>query len=291
MTALLIDSSHRPWIIGASVLALAALGSHWWLDRQTPGGLTGGSPAGLGFGLAGAALMVYAGLLSALRKVPGWTWLGPRKRWMRGHIWLSLLSAVFILCHSNYRWGGWLELALWGVLIAVLATGIFGLLLQHLLPRMITIRVVREAPYEQIPFLCKNLCRQADEIVGSAWSVSTPEAETSILVTQMGPGAKAQLQDFYDQRLRPYLLGPGRASPLSNPMKAQAAFSRLRALPGLVPVREYIDKLETIYEESRQLAEQERLHRWLHLWLLVHIPLSVALLVLGVLHAVMSLYY
>jgi len=37
--------------------------------------------------------------------------------------------------------------------------------------------------------------------------------------------------------------------------------------------------------------EQERIHRWLHIWLLLHIPLSVALLVLGVLHIVTALYY
>ena len=43
--------------------------------------------------------------------------------------------------------------------------------------------------------------------------------------------------------------------------------------------------------ERRRLAEQERLHGWLHGWLLLHIPLSAALLVLGVAHAVTALYY
>src|SRR5262249_49120930 len=90
-------------------LAAAALGGDWWLDRLTPGGLTGGSTAGLAFGILGSGLMVYAGLLSALRKVPGWSWLGARQTWLRGHIWLGLLSGVLILCHSGFRWGGWLE--------------------------------------------------------------------------------------------------------------------------------------------------------------------------------------
>lgn len=289
---MLIDASHKRWIWTTCALALVTLAAYWWLDRQAPGGLTGGSTAGLAFGLLGSGLMVYAGLLSALRRVPAWSWLGARKTWLKGHIWLGLLSAVFILCHSGFRWGGWLECVLWFVLIGVLATGLFGLLLQQLLPRMITTRVTREGPYEQLPHLCKVLCRQADELVTSAWNVEGGDAGMSIVHTQMGPAAKGQLQEFYDQRLRPYLIEPFRsASPLANPLKARAAFSRLRSLPGLVTVKEHIDKLESIYEECRQLAEQERLHRWLHVWLLIHMPLSVALLVLGLVHAVMSLYY
>jgi hypothetical protein len=34
-----------------------------------------------------------------------------------------------------------------------------------------------------------------------------------------------------------------------------------------------------------------RLHRWLHGWLYVHVPLSMGFLVLTLVHAVMSLKY
>ena len=44
-------------------------------------------------------------------------------------------------------------------------------------------------------------------------------------------------------------------------------------------------------EERRQLAAQERLQRWLHGWLLVHVPLSYALLLLSTVHAVQSVRY
>jgi hypothetical protein len=39
------------------------------------------------------------------------------------------------------------------------------------------------------------------------------------------------------------------------------------------------------------LDEQRRLHRLLHGWLLIHIPASYALLLLGVAHAVVALTY
>jgi len=37
------------------------------------------------------------------------------------------------------------------------------------------------------------------------------------------------------------------------------------------------------------LLRQEQMHRWMHGWLLLHIPLSLALILLGAVHAVMAL--
>src|SRR5437879_12355382 len=112
-----------------------------WRDRRTPGGVTGGSRVGLCYGILGSALMMFAGLLSGLRRVPSWWWIGSRTAWLKGHIWLGLLSGVVILCHSGFRWGGLLEQILWIVLGLVLVSGILGLLAQQVLPRMITTRV------------------------------------------------------------------------------------------------------------------------------------------------------
>jgi hypothetical protein len=52
-----------------------------------------------------------------------------------------------------------------------------------------------------------------------------------------------------------------------------------------------LDDLENICDEEQQLIRQIRIYRWLHGWLLVHVPLSIALLVLGGVHAVMALRY
>src|ERR1700722_5235400 len=116
---LLIDSTHTRWIIVTAGLAVGAVGLHWLLGRNTPGGLGGRTSVGLWYGIAGSALMLFAGALSAHRRLsairwlPIRRWIGPRQSWLRGHIWLGLLSAVVILCHSNYYLGGPLEIALW----------------------------------------------------------------------------------------------------------------------------------------------------------------------------------
>jgi hypothetical protein len=57
------------------------------------------------------------------------------------------------------------------------------------------------------------------------------------------------------------------------------------------PLQETVNELEAICEERRQLAQQKRLHHVLHGWPLVHVPLSTALLLLSITHAVVALRY
>jgi hypothetical protein len=288
----LIDSSHRRWFFCTLALGVATVAVYEWLNQCTPGGLTGASTVGLWYGIFGSALMIFAGLLSGLRKVPSWWWIGSRKAWLKGHIWLGLLSGVAILCHSGFRWGGFLERALWIVFGLTLLTGAFGLLLQQFLPRLLTTRIPCEAPYEQIPHLCKVMARKADQLIAKVWEVEVQGTLMSIQVSQAGLGSRKQLQEFYESQVLPFLSKPyRRSSLLARRLQAETAFSRLKALPGLTDVKKYVEEMELLCAERRQLAEQERLHHWLHGWLLVHIPLSVALLVLGVAHVVTSLYY
>src|SRR5262245_12941087 len=240
--------------------------------------------------------MIYAGLLAAHRRFPRWKWLGMRKGWLRGHLWLGTLSALLIACHSGFSWGGPLEIALWVVLLLVIASGIFGLILQQFLPRLMTARVGCEGPYEQIPHLCTRMREEADEIVDAVCGAFDPAPGMSltntVAVMQYMSNAKAQLRDFYEQDVRPFLSPePPKNSPILNALQAEARFSKLRRLPGLADAEADVDKLAKLCEERRLLLEQERLHYWLHSWLMVHIPLSIALLVLGAVHIFTALYY
>ena len=73
-------------------------------------------------------------------------------------------------------------------------------------------------------------------------------------------------------------------------MRARAMFQQLRILfPA--PLHSTVGDLETICEEKRQLDRQRQFHLVLHGWLLVHIPLSYAVLLLGAVHAVLALKY
>jgi hypothetical protein len=52
-----------------------------------------------------------------------------------------------------------------------------------------------------------------------------------------------------------------------------------------------IDHLEHVCTMRRQLDLQIRIHHWLHGWLLVHVPLSVALGILLLIHVPVALMY
>jgi hypothetical protein len=279
---LLIDRSHKSWFLATFVLFVGAILLYALVAWLTPGPLTGGSLVGMWYGLAGFGLMLFAGALSLLRRVPSWWWLGSRKAWLKGHIWLGLLSAVLIFCHSGFRWGGVLEQVLLLLVAVVLVSGVAGLLLQQIVPHLILVRLPREAPYEQIPYLCSVLCANADEVMAAVENDQTLNENT-----------KSVLRTFHAQEMRPFLGSPFRSSArLANPLRIQTVFADLRALPGLTEaVKGYLGQLEAWCDERRQLGDQERWHYLLHGWLLAHVPLSVLLLVLGLVHAFFSLYY
>ncbi len=271
---LLIDSTHKRWLFGSLLAATFAVGLYYWLARTSTSEVRGGSVVGMWYGIGGALLMVYAGLLAAHRKLLRWPLIPARSWWLKGHIWLGLLSGVLILCHSGFRWGGTLERILWLVFALTLLTGIFGLWLQQFLPRLLAGRVPQETPYEQIPHVARVLEQKAEAMI----DLLCEDA-------RLDEGTRARLREVFEGDIRPFLARqPG-------PEKAEADFTRLHALPGLMMLKDQVAQLEQWCLERRHLDEQERLQRWLHGWLLVHVPLSIALLVLGLAHALGSLYF
>jgi hypothetical protein len=177
----------------------------------------------------------------------------------------------------------------------VLVTGWLGVLFQSYLPRLLWTRVQAEAPYEQVPHLCQVMRRRADLIVDE---VCGPVADTAAaiestrLAARVAEDGKAQLRGFYEHDIRPFLAPePPTGSPMLNALQTDARFSRLSQLDGLEEHTKVLNELIDLCRERRQLRQQERLHWWLHAWLTLHIPLSVAVLVLGVAHVVTALYF
>jgi hypothetical protein len=297
---LLLDRRQSRWALTTVAVGVVAGGLYLWIDRRTPDGLTGGTTVGLWYGIAGSALMIYAGLLSAHRLFPAAWWMGPRKVWLRGHLWLGSLSVVLIACHAHARLGTGVALALWLVLGAIVLTGIYGLVLQQVLPGWLARRFPDEAPYGQIPHLCRLFRDEADELVDKVApaDVAAMLPQSANLPTYRGPTFADELRSFHDTQVRPFLAAPApRRSRLMSDVWTETRVSALRRRLGLRSgsasddASAALDRIEELVRERRRLAEQERMWRWLHGWLLLHVPLSAALLILGVVHVVMSLYY
>jgi hypothetical protein len=290
-----IDRTHKGWLVASLAIFGVSLLLYGLYHVPSAKGSMGGTAAGLAFGSAGFAFMIFAALLGARKRVPVYRF-GRAQTWMRGHLWLGLLSLPTILFHSGFRYGHGLTAWLMTLLIVVVASGVFGAALQHYMPRVMTREVTMETIYEEIGHVRAQLLEEAEELIkqatGGEKKVATEgdEAQSSAPAVAVMNEA-APLRNFYEQELQPFLQNPGaRGSALGDAAKARTAFAQLRRL---VPpsLHTAIEDMEGIYEEERQLTRQRQSHLWLHGWLLLHIPLSLALILLSAIHAVMALRY
>jgi hypothetical protein len=127
--------------------------------------------------------------------------------------------------------------------------------------------------------------RAAAASAGASWDVTVASG------MQVDEQASVELRRVLSSEIRPYLEKTGpHGVRIADAAVAAALFRQLRVLlPSTL--HSNIDDLENICEEKRQLDKQSRLHKILHGWLLVHVPLSYALLLLGAWHAVVALRF
>jgi hypothetical protein len=181
----------------------------------------------------------------------------------------------------------------------VIGSGILGAAIQHYVPGFMTSRVPLETIYEEIPHVRAQLRDEADQLavaicgpLNEAETVAeqTTEQAQTVLV-EIEHDDRERFREVYLHKVRPYLADPETpGAELADPRRSAETFQALRRLLA-PPVHSVLDDLENICVEEQQLSRQIRIYRWLHAWLLVHVPLSIALLVLGAVHAVMALRY
>jgi len=309
----IVDATHRRWIVACLALLAIAVVVYVPYQHAAIDGPRGNSWPGLAYGVIGLALMLYAGALGLRRKVPTWR-LGRATAWMKGHLWLGLLSFPLIWLHAGFHLSGPLTIVLMVLFSLVVLSGIFGVVVQQFLPRMMTVEVPYETIYEQIDSVVSQLEAEAATLVAAVCgplpipvpvAVQAPRGGGGLPSRQFTPRPTPRpsqpsavplpgsqlLKNAYLNDVRPFLAPDlplnGR---LATPTQAKLVFQHLRAT--LAPsLQETVSELEAICEERRQLAQQKRLHHVLHGWLLVHVPLSAALLLLAVGHAVIALRY
>jgi hypothetical protein len=251
--------------IALLVLALVAfvLGSH------NSGGFRAGRPLGIALGSAALGLFGFEALLSLRRGRPAWN-LGRAATWLRAHVWLGLLAFALAWLHSGFHVRGTASFVLVALLIWVTFSGLFGLWIRRVLPRLMTQRVPREVIHAQIPVVLEGLATEADAIIERS-----DDAELTLLYQE-------EVQGFLQRDVRGHsLLDPNKAARLFGHARKRVSPDKLEALADI----------EDICREREQLFTQQRIERFLFGWRIVHVPLSFALLVLTIAHAVVTLAY
>src|SRR5438270_8763625 len=171
---------HVPWIVfviaGTIAACLLYEGNFYpdalpsWLrlpaslmQKATEHHTVGGTPVGLWFGSISLGIFIFAVLLSLRKKIPLWR-VGTVQRWLRAHIWLTILTIPLVILHSGFRFGGPMTTFLMVLYAIVMVSGVYGLFLQHVMPRLMKERLPAETVFEQIPHIRSQLAVAAEKM-------------------------------------------------------------------------------------------------------------------------------
>lgn len=275
-------AAHFRWFLATVLLTTGVI--VWYFTVATTIGTlpTGGTPIGLILGVLGAAIIGFEMLIwprkrfYQVRTLPFFR----TKYWLKAHIWLGLFCVPVAVLHSGFRTGGALSTGLMIVFAIVIASGIWGLFLQAYIPRFLLERVPDEVPIHE-----------TERVI----ELHALEFEHRLAIDQgkLGgaevPGIEGVVQ-YYESTIHPYLLGEIRPVVLSRTASADDHFQTLRARTP-APSHPRLDDLQALCHLRRQFDMQHRLHWWLHSWVWVHLPLSVALVGLLIAHIYVALRY
>lgn len=275
-------AAHARWFLLAVGLTAAA-GAWYGVESAATGSLaSGGSRVGLALGIAGAAIIAFEMLLWPRKRFPAArTWpLFRTKLWMKAHIWLGLVCVPFAVLHSGFRLGGVLPATLMIVFALVITSGVWGLYLQHAIPRRLLELVPDEVPAAEVE---RVIAAHTAEFVRRL------EVDRGSLGGDPVPGIEV-VREAFEKNVRAYLAGHDRPAALRVPDRAAGWFADLTAATP-ADCHPRVRDLDELCGLRRQLDVQTRLHWWLHNWVWVHLPLSVALVGLLVAHVYTALRY
>lgn len=323
------DSLHRTWLALVLLGTLAAAVWYGWTWRESGRLPGGGSLPGLAFGaLAGltclfeAALVVRKTSLLRTRRTLLGIPVGTARQWMAAHIWLGLLAVPLVTMHAGFAFGGTLSWLLTWSFIIVIVSGVIGLVLQNILPRMLTDAVPEETIYSQIDELGRqfaidavrlaelyggparsgrwdHLERHSDKeaaaaagevVAGAPRSVGTLVQRARQPQVAVAPANRSsELHRALEEVVVDFLL-TGRSQRLMTAQQIDWYFEDLarRVRPEARPA---IEQICSLCQRRRQLNVQRMFHFWLHSWLSIHLPLSVALIWLLAAHVIGALVY
>lgn len=266
-------ANHRvAYLLGALTLFLVPAASWYFAARQ---GWTdwpsGSTTLGLLLGVFAAAIIAFEMLLWPRKKLRRYK-LGRTRVLMYWHVWLGLACLPLAIGHAGFQFGGTLTTVVMALFLIVIASGVWGLALQQILPH----KLLHDFPSETI------------ETEVEAVMVHHLRAAVEQIAAETRPGDS--LRDFFADEIEPYLArGSASGSPLRSAARADTVFndySTRHASSGPL-----LTKLRELCDTRRRYDQQVRIHRWLHNWLCVHVPASVSLCVLLGVHIVTALKY
>ena len=245
-------------------------------------------------------------LLRRYRQFP----LGKAEGWFAGHVWLGILAVPLLLFHCGWRGlafqSGLLTNATMAVFLAVIATGILCIFLQHVIPRRISERIGEDVYFFDFRPIRSEVVYQLKCRIYHACGRSSPTAPEGpdwarrAVVTHFdsAEGVQGQrrqllgeveqhlLLEEFEQTVEPYLIGGYRTSSIiESTVKSKRFFADLGASLGNKG-KPLVADMETWCHYRRQSDLVRRTLWWLRIWRACHIVLACLLVILVLLHVI-----
>jgi hypothetical protein len=271
---LLTTRTSLKWRRRTFLLFLALTVSYVWYEIREPF-THGGSLVGLIYGAIATALILLL-IFFAVRKRAYGARLGSLEEWCQSHVYLGLLVVAVVLAHSGFRFEDKVAIACLVAMGLVALSGLLGAILYTMVPRMLT-EVGSDPPPQDIASELNKLRKS---------------------MTRLADGKSPALRKVHallDKEAKPIVLAGWRI--LGGQFERSATDEKLKGLLRTVPAAEQEDlkRLLVIFRQHRelhqQLVSQQRYRNLLQLWLYVHVPLTVALVLLVAAHLFGVFYY
>ncbi|MDH3253321.1 MAG: hypothetical protein OEM41_11050 [Ignavibacteria bacterium] len=233
-----------------------------------------GNAWGLTYGVIAAVLMVGAALYGARRRLMRYH-LGRSSVWVQYHVYGGTLFMLMVFMHSGFHLPtGTLAWFLWTLSIWITISGLLGVLLQKTIPKVLSSGLSIEVVYERIPELVDQIRERA----------------TSLMESCTDP-----VRNFYEKNIHRRLLAP-RIRPIYYIDITGGIQSRMRQFDYLRQFlshdeQQSLDRLRALYRTKLELDAHYTLQRVLRVWLYLHVPVSLVLLILVGVHLYSVFYY
>lgn len=219
-------------------------------------------------------LIVFLAAYNLRKKLP-FLPLGSSSTWLQFHIYTGLLTAVVFGTHVGWRIpSGPFETVLAALYLVVFGSGIVGLFLSRSFAKRLTTRG-NEVMFERIPVYRKRLQHEAETLV----------------LTFLAESESSAVAQFYADRLEPFFARMRHFwQHLAQSNRPRVALLKeIHAYDRFLNEgeREAMQQLAGHVERKDDLDYQFALQATLKYWLFGHVPLTYALLVFAVVHALL----
>lgn len=256
-----------------------AYGWHRSTEFATPGGLGyGGTLMGYALGTIGALLIVWLMLLGARKRSYGAS-RTTLQGWLSAHVYLGFALLVIATLHTGLELGLNLHALVYFLLLAVVLSGLYGVVMFLRVPTAIT-DTMGDDSVQTLMLQLRDLDQQARRA-----ALRLPDEFNALAVDA---AEKTRLRGTVFDHIThatsrgcPTTRAVRRMRELTPGLRDEAARQGRELLAVMVARRSVVERIRTQY---RLLAR-------MRLWLLLHVPLSVALLCALAAHIVSVFIY